>query len=185
MSLRDRIRNDYFDWLLDLVSMNDESSRNLSYRKLLIFLHDTKFRHRILKDKNRAEDGKNLRFRFAIRNGYEDDYESILDILGGPCSVLEMMVALAVHCEENLMDDPRFGDRTQQWFTEMLVSLGLGGMVDIRFDKDRAAEIIQRFLDREYEPNGRGGLFTIKSCKKDLRNVEIWYQLCWYLNSIT
>ena len=46
-------------------------------------------------------------------------------------------------------------------------------------------DVIKRFLDRDYEPNGKGGLFTIKNCRQDLRKVEIWYQLCWYLDSFT
>ena len=37
---------------------------------------------------------------------------------------------------------------------------------------------------REYAPDGRGGLFTIRNCEEDLRKVEIWYQLCWYLDTI-
>ena len=32
------------------------------------------------------------------------------------CSVLEMMIALAIRCEEHIMDDPDVGNRTGQWF---------------------------------------------------------------------
>ena len=46
-------------------------------------------------------------------------------------------------------------------------------------------DVIERFLDREYGPDGKGGLFTVRHCEYDLRDVEIWYQLCWYLDSIT
>ena len=83
------------------------------------------------------------------------------------------------------MDDPRIGDRTSQWFWGMIVNLGIGAMNDDRFDEKYVDEVIERFLNREYEPDGRGGLFTVKNCDTDLRNVEIWYQLCWYLNGIT
>ena len=82
------------------------------------------------------------------------------------------------------MDDTRYGDRTTQWFWNMIVNLGLGGMVDALVDIEEVDKIIERFLNREYEPNGRGGLFTIDNCEEDLREVEIWYQLCWYLDSI-
>ena len=52
------------------------------------------------------------------------------------------------------------------------------------FDKQYVTKVIGRFLNREYEPNGKGGLFIINNCNDDLRDVEIWYQLCWYLDSI-
>jgi hypothetical protein len=95
-----------------------------------------------------------------------------------------MMIALAIRCEESITDDPRKGDRTGQWFWGMVRNLGLGGMYNDIFDAQIADDIIERFLDREYEPDGRGGLFTIRDCDCDLRDAEIWHQLCWYLNTI-
>ena len=98
--------------------------------------------------------------------------------------MLEMMIALSIRCEETIMDDPRVGNRTGQWFWSMITNLGLGGMVDSQFDKRFTDETINRFLRRRYAPNGTGGLFTIKNCNRDLRTVGIWCQLCWYLDSI-
>ena len=57
-------------------------------------------------------------------------------------------------------------------------------MKDSRFEKRFVDEKIERFLKREYKSNGDGGLFTVKKCKCDLRKVEIWYQMCWYLDGI-
>lgn len=145
-------------------------------------LHNTKFKHIIPKDRNRAEWGINLRYNFAIDQGYEDDYEIVLSYLNGRCSVLEMLVALAMQCEER-MDDPRYGDRTGQWFWGMITNLGLGGIRDENYDKGYVTDVITRFLNREYDPDGKGGLFTIKNCEADLRDVDIWSQLCWYMDS--
>jgi len=139
----------------------------------------------LVMDRNRANDGIDLRYRFILAHGYEDVYDDVMDYLGGPCTVLEMMIALAITCEEDIMDDPAMGNRTGQWFWGMIVNLGLGSMIDDRFDKRFVDDTIKRLLDREYEPDGRGGLFTVKYCDRDLRTVEIWYQLCWYLNNIT
>ena len=41
------------------------------------------------------------------------------------------------------------------------------------------------FMDRQYEANGEGGLFTIRNVGVDLTKVDIWTQLCWYLDSIS
>lgn len=176
--------DEYFGWLFSLVCKNRYSSQ-FSFRKLLMQLHNTVFRYSIPKDQNRAEDGINLRWRFVCENEFPDHYETIMSYLDGPCSVLEMMIALALRCEENIMDDPNIGNRTSQWFWHMIVNLGLGSMTDDQFDKIFVEETIERFLDRRYEPDGRGGLFTVRDCGTDLRTVEIWYQLCWYLDSIT
>ena len=82
------------------------------------------------------------------------------------------------------MDNPDYGDRTGQWFWGMMRSLGLSSMLDHIYDAEKVDKILDVFLNRCYEPNGAGGLFTIRGCKKDLRYVEIWYQLMWYLNTI-
>ena len=57
-------------------------------------------------------------------------------------------------------------------------------MTDSKFDRDFVDDVIARFLNREYEPDGKGGLFTVKNCSNDMRKVEIWSQLSWYLGSI-
>lgn len=177
------INADYFEWLYEGMC-GDRYSKNVSYRKLLERLHNINFRYTIPNDRNRANDGKNLRYSFAVAEGCEDNPEMITEYLEGPCSVFEMMVALAQRCE-SVMDDPKIGDRTGQWFWGMIANLGLNGMTDNRYDEQYVNDVINRFLDREYKSNGRGGLFTIRNCEYDLRDVEIWYQLCWYLDTIT
>lgn len=180
--MQERIRNEYFEWISSIVC-GERFNRSISFSKLLSRLHDTEFIYLIPRDRNRAEDGENLRYRFATREYPESD-EVVIDILDRPCTVLEMMVALAIRCEECIMDDPRIGDRTSQWFWNMVVNLGLGSMNDSRFDLQKVDRAVERFLYRDYEPNGKGGLFTIRNCDRDLRAVEIWYQLCWYLDGI-
>lgn len=179
----DILKNEYFEWLYGLVC-NGRGPQSMSYRRLLMHLHATEFRYIIPRDQNRAGDGINLRYHFALTREHECSTDVTMDILDGPCSVLEMMVALADRCEQTIMDDESIGDRTGQWFWGMITNLGLGSMVDSRYDRGTVNDILNRFLNREYEPDGRGGLFRVRDCDRDLRNVEIWYQLCWYLNSI-
>lgn len=177
------IRDEYFYWLVGLVCKNRYSSY-ISFEKLLRYLHDTEFTYSIKRDKNRAGDGIGLRWRFVSDYWRPVSYDHILACLDGPCSVFEMMVALAIRCEESIMDNPSMGDRTGQWFWGMVVNLGLGSMTDERFDAGYVEDTVARFLSRKYDPNGKGGLFTIRNCDQDLRKVEIFHQLCWYLDSI-
>lgn len=179
------IRKEYFDWLVSLVSANRRLDF-VSFSYLLARLHEIEFRWIIPRDQNRAVNGQELRWRYAIEQNYDRDYaDYILNELDGPCSVLEMMVALALHCEEDIMDDPAYGNRAGQWFWNMIVNLGLGSMTDDIFDQRLVDRVINRFLNRDYDPDGKGGLFRIRNCDYDLRDVEIEYQLYWYLNSIT
>lgn len=180
MTRKDRIINLYFEWLCDFVC-HERFSSEISYRKLLMFLHKTEFTFILPMDKNRATDGVDLRWRFVCEH---PEFRDALDYLNGPCSVLEMMIALSLRCEETIMDDPRYGNRTSQWFWEMLKNLGISYMSDNLFEKNKAKERIMIFLNREYLPNGKGGLFYIKDCDQDLRNIEIWVQLNWYLSTI-
>lgn len=181
---RDDILNSYFEWLFGMVC-GMRFAEGISFRKLLTHLHNTEFRYSIKNDENRAREGQNLRHRFALTQMPDAPEYEILDILAGPCSVLEMMIAAAIYCEEHVMDNPRYGDRTAQWFWNMVVNLGLGDQMDNRFDRRHVEATLERFLDRKYSPNGQGGLFTIRNCKRDLRKVEIFYQLCWYLGTIS
>lgn len=177
-SFENQVKNDYFEWLYNYVCKG-RINKNISYRKLFMLLHDIDFDFYIRSDVNRARDGVDLRYRFAL---IIND-ERVMDILDEPCSVLEMIVALAIRCEETIMDDTRYGNRTSQWFWNMLSNLGIGYMTDERFDREIAVEKIYNFLERRYDPDGKGGLFYIRNCEDDLREVEIWTQLCWYLNN--
>ena len=179
MTFKDRINDEYFDWLCEVVD-SKRFSKHVSYRKLLMHLHSIEFTWFIPYDDNRADDGIMLRRKYALAHHDEE----LSDYISGPCSVLEMMAALAIRCEESIMDDTLFGNRTGQWFWGMIRNLGLSPMNDSNFDAEFVDDVIAWFLNREYEPDAKGGLFTIKNCDHDLRTVEIWRQLSWYLGSI-
>lgn len=179
---RSVIEQEYFEWMFHLVCVGRFANKN-TFRKLLSFLHNVEFTYSIPKDSNRADDGIELRYRYAYVNGL--DVNDVLNNIVGPCSVFEMILALAIRCEETIMDDPLLGDRTGQWFWKMITNLGLGSMSDARFDRDRVEYVIARFLNRDYEADGRGGLFRIRNCKYDLRNIEIWTQMLYFLDSIS
>lgn len=178
--MKNELINKYFEWIYQLVC---KDAKGLSYRKLLCKLYDTPFNYTIAMDGNRAEDGADLRYRF----GYEQGIDSavIADCLDDrDCSVLEMMVALAIRCEEHIMDNPDIGDRTGKWFLDMIVNLGLDKMTDEHFNKHYVEQTLDRFLNREYKRNGNGGLFTVHYNQIDMRSVEIWYQAMWYLDEV-
>ena len=174
---RNEVKDAYFECKYRLVCSGKRR------RILLSHLHNIDFTYTIPMDGNRAEDGTDLRYRFGYENSYDGAIiATYLD--DRPCSVLEMLIALAIRCEEHIMDDPDIGNRTGQWFDDMISNLGLSRMTDARFDKNYVNRVIDKFLNREYGRNGEGGLFTVEHCPRDLRSVEIWYQMCLYLDEI-
>ena len=117
------IINKYFEWMTGIVC-GKRFEGKVTYRKLLSYLHTIPFRCVMRSDENRVADGVDLRWRFAVDIEMEDRNVWIRDCLEGPCSVLEMMVALAIRTEETIMDNPALGDRTGQWFWGMIATLG-------------------------------------------------------------
>lgn len=173
------INKDYYEWLISKICGNrfhDEAS----FTKLLAYLYSIPFKWTIKKDYNREEDGLSLRYRYCLLHDHMDE----LHYLNAPCSILEMMIALSIRCEEEYMSDTRLGDRTSQWFWNMIISLGLGSQMDYNFNKEYVEKTVNTFLNRKYKRNGKGGLFTVRNCKYDLRKVEIWRQMSWYLDNL-
>lgn len=167
---------EYCHKLISLVY--DEKDNAYTYNNMLmdLYSYDFTWPHSIPGDSNRYEDGLQLRHELGFGDILADK----------PCSVLEMLVALAVRIEQNLMYNSEEGDRTAQWFWEMIVNMGLGSQHDRNYVPAYVNSCIERFLRREYDADGRnGGIFILNNPRKDLRDVEIWYQAMWWLVEIT
>ena len=131
-------------------------------------------------DENRVDDGVELRYRFVREEGIPDA-EIATNLDNRECSVLEIMVSLAIRMEETITSDPDYGDRTSIWFWDMVDSMGLLDMDNDHFHGETVSTTLDRMIRREYASTGRGGLFTVKEPREDMRNVEIWYQMMWWL----
>lgn len=170
----------YLDWISRVVG---NVYNGKTFNKLFRLLNSISFTYDIFSDRNRALDGVYFRYRFGYENGYsEEDISVFID--DHPCTILEMMAALAFRCEESIMSDPKYEDRTSVWFWDMIKSLGLLNMSDDEFNEFYARNAIYLFLNHSYKRNGRGGLFTVKSKDIDMRKMDIWYQLNSYLIEI-
>lgn len=174
----------YFEWLTERVDCDEYHTEE--YQCLLQSLFHTEFTWLLEMDGNRADDGIGLRFSFYRE---EPDVGDIL-ILNLPeyCTVLEMLIALATRCERDVMYDPDYGDRTALWFWVMVENLGLSGFSDrvyrrnprvIDQDIDNCLEL---FMDREFEPDGTGSIFRVHTSQMDMRDVDLWYQMQYYMN---
>lgn len=173
MSNKINIERLYLRWLLDMVCC--DARQVATYLRLFTRLHETEFIVILELDNNRASDGLALRRRFekAVNDTLSTD---------APCSVLEMMVALSVRCEEQIMANENIGNRSGTIFWMMIQNMKLDICTDLKYDEQFVDTKIRRLLYREYYPDGTGGPFLVPNPRKDLREVELWYQMCWSIS---
>lgn len=163
----------YFSWLCSQVGpVRLHNNSKVSYWKLLRFLYDKEFTWKLERDHNRATDGTDLRYQFS-RETKTPTNELWMSM---PCSVLEMLYALAfaVAFESD--------GEASAVFWELIDNVGL---IEC-YDQARPSEAIvdhmlNKIMDRGYEKNGRGGFFPLKKTIIDQRGVELWYQAQAYL----
>ena len=153
------IVSDYYLWLDSLVN---DGNHNL----LIRYLYSQPYRWQFILDENRTAGGLNLRRTFANESGV-----IIQDVGSGPCSILEMLIALAGRMTEFLESD------IFNWFWVLMRNLHLDEFDDNHFDESSARDILNRWLDREYDAQGNGSLFPVSRYGGDCRNLDVWGQM--------
>ncbi len=170
------VKRHYFLWMYEKV---DPDHTKYNYSMLMSYLFQREYTYTIDKDENRMADG------LSMRRNYILNYEPTMDpdefMPNEPCSVLEMLVALAIRCDRDIMGDPLKGDDPAYWFWTMLWNLGLRDMDNEHFDRDTVAYHVDIWLSRSYDSRGIGGLFPRCRDGFDQREMEIWDQMNGYL----
>lgn len=177
--MTDDIKHGYFGWLYyQAYKVFDEKSP-LSYIKVCEVLQNTKFDDSVPNDDNRAHEGMQLRDEFisTLKTIDVEDYTELQSL--GPCSIFEMLIALASRA------DYLTAHGIDWWFREFMDNLGLSK----HSDKDYAprsgiqvSRIVSKFNNRQYSRTGRGGIFPLQRAKKDQRTLELLYQMHAYVN---
>jgi hypothetical protein len=171
------VKNEYFAWLVNKVQLDD------NHWCLMRRLHQKDFYwlNSAPRDENRAQDGTDLRAKFA--NDSEWSESEVLEILAGPCSCLELLVALAMRIEEDVMYTPEDGDRTKTWFKIMLENIDLLRMNDDDYYQPFVDNVLESIMARRYKKNSKGSLFPVRHTHgKDWRTTELWMQMQLYFD---
>ncbi len=167
----------YFNFLCDLVG------KRRGFTTLLRYLYDTEFYSLIPNDDNRVGDGAYLRNIFLEKRGptglpFLPKKERFTR---GGCTLLEALLGVASRLEFELLGG-LYERPASDWFWVLMENLELDWMDDVEFSMDLDAfsvmeSRVKTFLERQYDTDGSGGLFPLKSPSKDQRRVEIWYQM--------
>ena len=145
------------------------------YSGLFDLLFEREFYSPVDLDQNRATYGLLLRSRYEEVCGIAS---GTLDELG-PCTVLEMLIALAEQIDTSGVGAMSDQEKRSKFFWEMIQNLGIY-YSDYVFDSEIRADCehkIDILLDRKYAANGTGGLFPLQNCSNDQRKIELWYQM--------
>lgn len=154
---------DYGQWLIREIGF-----RHKGYTRLLNLLHDMPFTWVISRDQNRSVDGTRLRDLYGT------------NVPGNPCSVLEMLVGLAIRVDREFLGSS-IHPVPDKFFFEMLSNLNLDLQHDRSFNVDIASEILLDWIERRFDSRGNGSIFPVSYDRRDQRNLEIWDQMNSYL----
>lgn len=164
----------YFMWLCEKIDIADEGNR-LDWFCLARTLMDIEFYSNVKDDQNRIDDAKELRAEFS-----QEEWSSIFDTTDTPVSVLEVLVALSIRMERDIVGEPG-NDDPAKWFWIMMDNLGISIYSDKHFNRPAIVRKILTWLNRQYESNGTGGIFPLNNPYGDQRNVELWSQMQQFL----
>lgn len=156
---------DYLNWLYNQYG-------NPEYEfELFETLSKIKYIWQFRLDSNRASAGILLREKFAYEAGV---YQS--DVADSPCSVLEMLCALA---DDMTNECGQYNDK--YFFIVLLKNLGLYPFQSYSSNAVKAA--INTWLNREYLPDGVGNIFSLpNNININMRKLDTWTQMNIYLN---
>lgn len=163
--------NGYLLWVASFVSSEDEMN---SYSDLFAMLNSFCFVALIHHDEDRILDAEEMRREFVSELPNE-----VAEFPSGP-SVMEVLVALARRLDNVVGYE---SSSPARWFWWMIDSLGMANFKNGTFKQSDGLTILYNFVMRKFEPDGRGSTCYFP-CGKDLRDVDIWYQWMYYLNSL-
>jgi len=172
----------YFKWLYHHIGSLKDPNPSHGHWLLAEQLHKTTFNWFVPNDDNRSSDGLSLRDDFCDEVGSWGPGRHIHD----PCSMLEMLIALAKRTDYEA-DDLGMGEGIGEWFWTLMTNVGLRKFTDEVYLRGRqetelhVQEILNNLIERKYEADGRGGLFPLSHPQRDQRTVELWYQMSDYL----
>lgn len=174
----------YFEWLCDRGGLSKS-------RHLAEIMDNIPFKVIVPNDTNRETDGLNLREIYCdtvhpIGNRWPRE---------GPPSILEVLIALSERTAFLIFDPAAPSDEavSHSVMTMILVNLGVYIYDDFRPCWTARADgkelevtkkirkTFEKWNDRKYFSNGKGGIFPLNRPKEDQRKVELWYQMQDYI----
>ena len=166
----------YQIWLMNYIHFRYEG-----YQKLVHLLWNTPFEGKLIGfDENWIANGLFLRGYFERQTG-----KNLGIFKDHSCTVMEVLIAISMRIEEYIGYES-----ASETLWELLENLGLDKFRDKKsehpdtpdtfltlFDSKNVRKILDIWMQRKYDKNGKGGIFPLKNTKRDQKQVEMWSQL--------
>jgi len=170
--------SEYVNWLIGPQNLGLARSIDQGRISLLIeLLSNTKFECSIPEDNPRTEDAFDLRREYISECRYNSEEPQADDRLYGPASVLEVLVALAIRFDMEVVGNPGV-PQPDRLFMEWLDNLGVVVM-DSEWSIDNSNLImlkLSKWMNRNYKDDGKGSIFPLKHVTFNFSKSDIWRQ---------
>ena len=194
-----KVKDSYFNYLMSLIS-SDEVNAAQEYYNLCLLFFETPFTVLNPMDENRSCDGADLRERWLDNIGVKDErikLEYANDIALMPVSFLEVLVALSVRVDKDILAMPDKPFMASEFFWDMVNNLVKYGTFGNKYHKasdiltdeqwcvfveDNMKAAIKKVLTRTYHEDGKGGLFPMNKPKTNQRKMDMWANCMQYVS---
>lgn len=168
---------------------NVEGYSDIEYTNLFNIMVHTPFKMIMNEDVRIAKMALDTRFFYTDSTGKDGVVYTYLDSTLGSPNTAEVIFRLSRIISHDIIGDGDKGDRTTDWAQRLMKNLGLLKYTDEAFYNEKnngecsnqVSEILDIWVNREFQPNGVGSPFPLQNPPGDERQVEIWYQLHSYL----
>lgn len=169
---------DYFTWLMSKISGTIYDVNQ--YSMMIEELRRIPFVYTIPMDANRVANAAKLPRRWSFEEFHgKVPAEDILCV-----TVFDVLLQLAIDGEDAIGEDEP-GKMTAYLFWMMIANMGLSGMTNDIFDANYVQYCAQRMMRRAYNADGTGGgPIIVSSQSYDMRNAELWIQMCLCLDQM-
>lgn len=179
MTTKTSLEQGYFNWLYNRACPVSDPASDESFVEVCGVMNAVDFNDSVPNDDNRTADAIELRPEFLEEMVPRTYTRGISSFNAMPPKLFEVVVALCDRANKTTDVDP------QRLFDTILQNLGLKKYNDKawnRSSEERVRHILERVNNRDYKPNGRGGIFPLEKPSKDQTEVELWYQLSEFLS---
>lgn len=140
------------------------------YSRLMSDLLTYPFEVIIPEDDSRLKEGAYLRHEFT---GEDVDLNTV--------SVIEVLIAFAIRIDREYIGIPQ-EPHPEILLMEFFNNLKLLKYFNENYNEEEVKNIITKFVTRQYNFNGYGGIFPLKHTNIDQRKIQLWNQMTMYLS---